>query len=70
MGTSKAKEMVHLLEQALSENIGVRSVTVDGQTVTYESQDAMIKTLEYWRREATKAGGRRPLWRGFDLSGL
>lgn len=62
-----AKQMVDLLEAKLASNIGIDSVTVDGQTVRFVSREETIKELDYWKRQAAKQGGKRKLFRGIDV---
>ena len=63
----KAKEMVKLLEDFLSSTTpGVRQITVDGQTVSYD-RDSALKELDHWRKKAAKESGTRSLFRGFDI---
>lgn len=64
---ANANDMVRLLEDALLKGVGVNQITVDGQTVTYASRQQMISELDYWRRRAALAAGRRSIFRGTDL---
>lgn len=64
----KASEMVKLLEEAMEQNVGVAEVVIDGLKVRYDRAQLMVE-LDYWRRQAAKASGKRPLFRGIDLSG-
>ena len=64
---SKATEMISQLETFLAKNVGVESVTVDGQTVRFERDQAM-KELEYWRGMAAKESGKRKLFKPISLS--
>jgi len=61
-----AIEMVQALEQALSKNVGVAEVIVDGQKVRYDRAQAM-QELDYWRQRAAKQNGKRPRFRGIDV---
>jgi len=63
----KAKDMVDQLETALSTGAGVVQVTVDGQTVRWDRKQALDE-LDYWRRRATREGGRRPRVQTMNLS--
>ncbi len=62
----KPKQMVTLLEDALATNPGVVEVTVDGQRVKYDRNQA-LKELDYWRDRAAKDAGRKSRFRGFDI---
>ncbi len=64
---ASATDMVRLLEEALAKNIGVKQVTVDGQTISFESRESMLAELQFWKKQAATAAGRRSLFRGFDL---
>lgn len=64
---AKATEMVRLLEEALTKNVGVNQITADGQTVTFASREAMLNELDYWQRKAAKERGNRHLFKGFDV---
>lgn len=59
MADDTAKNMVKQIETALSTGAGVVSVTVDGQTVRWDRNKA-LKELDYWRRQASRSGGKRP----------
>ena len=59
--------MVTALETALSSNIGVKQISVDGQTLTFVDRSQMIEELKFWRAEAAKVTGRRRPFRGVDL---
>jgi hypothetical protein len=65
-----AKQMVTALKEALAQNIGVRSVVVDGQTIQFDSRSEMREELEFWERKVKAEAGTRKLFRGVDLSGL
>lgn len=62
-----AREMVALLEEALASNSGVKSITVDGQSITFDRAQA-LQELDYWRRQALRAAGKRPITRSINLS--
>lgn len=64
---SNAIQMVTLLEAALQANVGVTSVTIDGQSISYNRQQAMLE-LEYWRKQVAKEN-KKSRFRGFDVSG-
>lgn len=63
-----AQEMVDLLSEALTKNVGVASITFDGHTLTL-NRDQLIRELAYWENKAGKQNGSRPLYKPFDLSG-
>ena len=63
---TKASEMVKVFETAIASNVGVAEVTVDGTKVRYDRQQ-LISEYEFWKRQAAKERGSRPLSRGFDL---
>ena len=56
---AQTQQMIDALESALSENAGVVSVNVDGTSVRYDRQQA-LRELDYWKREQSRAQGRRP----------
>jgi hypothetical protein len=59
--SASSADMVELLKTALKENPGALvSVTVDGQTTTWDRKDA-IDELRFWERRAAREQGRRPL---------
>ena len=63
-----ASEMVEAIERALRDNPLVASVTVDGQSVTYNRSQAM-EELAYWKRKAAAEAGKSRLFRGFNVGG-
>ncbi len=66
--TTTAVTMVATLEAALAKNAGVVEVVVDGQKVRWDRAQALAE-LKYWRNRVARSTGRRPLFRGMDLSG-
>lgn len=69
-GETTAQTMVRALTTALAENpVGVTSITIDGQTATYGTRDAMLKELQFWERRVAREAGRRPRVARIDLSG-
>jgi hypothetical protein len=62
-----ATEMVRILTEALAKNVGVAEVDIDGQTVRYD-RASLIKELTFWEKRAGEQSGKRPLFRGVDLS--
>lgn len=65
-----AKQMVTALQEALSSNVGVKQITVDGQTIQFNDRSAILKELEYWERKVKAESGKRKLFHGINLSGL
>jgi hypothetical protein len=61
-----AKQMVDILEKALASNVGIDSVTVDGQTIRFNRSQALTE-LDYWKRQAAKEAGKRNPFRGVDI---
>lgn len=61
-----AREMIAVIEESLLDNIGVREVSSDGQTVVFSREQALLE-LEYWKRKAAVESGRRGLFRGVNL---
>jgi hypothetical protein len=61
------KQMVEALEQALISNIGVKSVSVDGQTVSFADKTELITLINHYKKELARSAGRRPLFKGFDF---
>jgi hypothetical protein len=62
------QEMVRLLQEALQSNIGVKQITADGQTISFNSRTEMLAELSYWETKAQRATKKRPLFRGIDNS--
>lgn len=59
MPTTTAQQMVDLITAALAANpVGVVSVSVDGQSVSY-SRSAALDELKFWERRAAKEAGTR-----------
>lgn len=52
-----AEDMVEKYQTLLLANAGVKSVTVDGQSMT---MDDLERKLEYWSRKVAAANGTRP----------
>jgi hypothetical protein len=55
--SSFAANQVARLETLLQQCTGVQSVTVDGQTVTY---DDLTRQYNYWKSRYARENGRRP----------
>lgn len=65
-----SKQMVQILMTALqTQPAGVVSVTVDGQVVTYNRQQA-IQELSFWEKRAAQESGRRPRIASINLGGF
>ncbi|MDE2100064.1 MAG: hypothetical protein KGL39_22610 [Patescibacteria group bacterium] len=54
---SFAAAQVARLETLLSQCVGVQSITVDGQTVTYAD---LLAQYQFWKRRAAVENGTRP----------
>ena len=68
--TPTAAEMVTLIKQALYANpVGVVTINVDGQTVTYSRSQA-ISELKFWQAEAALEGSTRPRAAWIRLDGF
>jgi hypothetical protein len=67
VAASFAQQMVDALERALSENISVGSVTVDGQTVQFNSRATLMAEYDYWRNKALRFAGKRKTFRGINV---
>lgn len=62
-------EMVESIETALSTTpAGTVEVQVDGQRVKWDRGQA-LRELEYWRKRAAVADGKKKPYRTIDLSG-
>ena len=53
-----AQQMVAKLEQMLLENAGLKTVDVDGETVSYADLEAK---WQFWKGQVAKARGRKPV---------
>jgi len=62
-----ARDMVSKYEALLAANAGMRSVSVDGQSVTY---DELEKQYEFWVKKAGAEAGTRPRLSKINLSGF
>lgn len=58
--------MVKQIEEALSKNLGVAEVTVDGQKIRYDRQQ-LLKELAMWRSKAAAEAG-KTMFKGFNIS--
>ena len=65
---STATDMVTALETFLATNVGVGSVTIDGQSVSYNRSQALLE-LDYWRREVAKENSTKPIVKQINLGG-
>lgn len=63
---SFAEQMVTKLETLLLASAGLRSVNVDGETVTYADLESRY---DYWKSRVSRESGTRPLSATIDLSG-
>lgn len=64
-----ASKMIEALETALTTNVGVLSITVDGQQIRYASRKEMVDELKMWSRKLARQEGRRPISGTIDLGG-
>lgn len=62
-----AESQVERLETLLAQNVGVRSINVDGVSVTY---DDLLKQYDYWKSKFAREEGTRPRVAQIDLSGF
>jgi hypothetical protein len=70
MSTPTAKTMIDTIKRALADTpAGTVSISVDGQTVTYDRMKA-IAELKYWEQTAANETGRKPRVSRIDLSGF
>ena len=60
-----AEKMVKKYEQLLDENAGVKSVSVDGQSVTW---DDLQRQYTFWKKELDKSEGKKPMIQQGNLS--
>ena len=65
--TTFAEDMVTSLETLLAANVGVTSVTVDGQSVTYAD---LLKQYNYWKSRVARASGDKPPLSTIILGGV
>jgi hypothetical protein len=61
-----AQSMVSRLQAVLAENVGLKTVIIDGQTVAYADLEAK---LDYWESKVAAESGTRPKAAQIDLSG-
>ena len=61
-----AEQMVEKYRALLADNAGLKTVTVDGQSVTYGELERL---LEHWENKVAAEGGRRPRAATIKLSG-
>jgi len=64
---SFATDMVTKYEGLLATHAGMKSVSVDGQSVTY---DELEKQYEFWVKKAGAEAGTRPRLSKINLSGF
>ena len=60
-----AQQMVEKYRTLLADSAGLKSVTVDGQSVTYGDLERL---LEHWENKVAAEGGRRPRAASIKLS--
>ena len=64
-----AEDRVEALEAALATGAGVVSVSIDGQTVTYNRADARAE-LQFWARKRARERRQRPAAASIRLGGI
>jgi hypothetical protein len=64
----KASEQVARIEEALSKNAGVQSVSTDGTTIQF-NRAQLLAELDYWQRKAAKESGKRKPFKGLNMGG-
>ena len=62
-----AEDMVTKYETLLSANTGVKSVSVDGQSVSY---DDLVKQYQFWKTTVARAAGTKPTASTIKLGGV
>lgn len=62
---SFAETMVTKLETLIASSAGLKSVSVDGEAVTY---DDLLKQYDYWKSRVARESGARPRVAQVDLS--
>jgi len=67
MSTPTAAEMVTNIKTALRKNPGVKKITVDGIGVDIDRAQALDE-LKYWKAEAAKEAGTKPVVSTMNLS--
>jgi hypothetical protein len=63
---SFAEQMVTKIQELLLESGGLKSITVDGQTVSVAD---LKKDLEYWEGRVSSEDGTNPSWMTVNMSG-
>jgi hypothetical protein len=61
-----ARKMVASLEEQMSTGAGVMMVSVDGNMVQY-NRDQAIKELEYWRKQVVRYSRSKSRFSSFNL---
>jgi hypothetical protein len=64
---SFAANQVARLEALLAQCVGVQSITVDGQTVTY---DDLLRHYQVWKSRQARENGTRPRTAQINLGGF
>ncbi len=60
-----AEQQVERIEELLAENVGVASVSVGGESVTYAD---LLKQYDYWQSRVAREQGLRPAAAQINLS--
>ena len=64
-----AQKNLAIIESAMAKNAGVAMVQVDGQTIRYQSPDALMKARDYWARRVAQEAGTKQRINSLNLSG-
>lgn len=64
---SFAEQQVERLETLLVSNVGVQSISVDGQSVQYAD---LLEQYDFWKAKAARDTGKRPRVFQVDLGGF
>lgn len=64
-----AQQMVDALRNVMVKNPALKSITVDGQTTTFNSLSELQAALSYWEARAAKESGKRPFFRRVNQNG-
>ncbi len=57
------------LEDALLKNVGIGSVSVDGQSVSFISRTELLEEYNLWHRRLAELQGKRSMFRTINISG-
>lgn len=62
-----AESQVTRLETLLAANVGVKSITIAGESVTY---DDLLRQYDFWKSRVAREQGTRPRAAQIDLGGF